>query len=97
TGVSNLGQPCPKHHKLRHTSGWKPTPATTTAPPGWTSPTGRHYTSEHQDWEPPHWPHQVRSVSGGAGSVTGRPPDFAYTGLSPGEEALERLLHAPPA
>ncbi|MGG6380567.1 DUF222 domain-containing protein [Paenarthrobacter sp. NEAU-H11] len=56
TGVSNLGQPCPKHHKLRHTSGWKPTPATTTAPPGWTSPTGRHYTSEHQDWEPPHWP-----------------------------------------
>ena len=97
TGVSNLGQPCPKHHKLRHTSGWKPTPATTTAPPGWTSPTGRHYTSEHQDWEPPHWPHQVKSVSGGAGSVTGRPPDFAYIGLSPGEEALERLLHAPPA
>ncbi|MEA3551890.1 HNH endonuclease signature motif containing protein, partial [Pseudarthrobacter sp. C1] len=97
TGVSNLGQPCPKHHKLRHTSGWKPTPATKTAPPGWTSPTGRHYTSEHQDWEPPHWPHQVRSVSGGAGSVAGGPPDFAYTGLSPGEEALERLLHAPPA
>jgi hypothetical protein len=29
TGISNLGQPCPKHHKLRHTSGWKPTPATT--------------------------------------------------------------------
>ncbi|MDQ0675770.1 hypothetical protein QFZ36_003331 [Pseudarthrobacter siccitolerans] len=56
TGVSNLGQPCPKHHKLRHTSGWKPTPATKTEPPGWTSPTGRHYKSEHQDWEPPHWP-----------------------------------------
>jgi hypothetical protein len=56
TGISNLGQPCPKHHRLRHTSGWKPTPATTTTPPGWTSPTGRHYTSEHQDWEPPHWP-----------------------------------------
>jgi hypothetical protein len=51
TGISNLGQPCPKHHKLRHTSGWKPTPATTTAPPGWTSPAGRHYTSEHQDWD----------------------------------------------
>ncbi|MCQ6269896.1 HNH endonuclease [Pseudarthrobacter sp. R1] len=56
TGISNLGQPCPKHHKLRHTSGWKPTPATTNEPPGWTSPTGRHYKSEHQDWEPPHWP-----------------------------------------
>ncbi|UEL29186.1 HNH endonuclease signature motif containing protein [Pseudarthrobacter sp. L1SW] len=59
TGISNLGQPCPKHHKLRHTSGWKPTPATTTEPPGWTSPTGRHYTSEHQDWEPPHWPERA--------------------------------------
>ncbi|WP_091422282.1 HNH endonuclease signature motif containing protein [Arthrobacter sp. OV608] len=56
TGISNLGQPCPKHHKLRHTSGWKPTPASKTEPPGWTSPTGRHYKSEHQDWEPPHWP-----------------------------------------
>ncbi|WP_455836911.1 DUF222 domain-containing protein [Pseudarthrobacter siccitolerans] len=56
TGVSNLGQPCPKHHKLRHTSGWKPTPASKTEPPGWISPTGRHYKSEHQDWEPRHWP-----------------------------------------
>ena len=26
TGISNLGQPCPKHHRLRHTSGWAPTP-----------------------------------------------------------------------
>jgi hypothetical protein len=56
TGISNLGQPCPKHHKLRHSSGWKPTPATTTEPPGWISPSGRHYKSEHQDWEPPVWP-----------------------------------------
>lgn len=56
TGISNLGQPCPKHHRLRHTTGWKPTPASTNEPPGWTSPTGRHYTSEHQDWEPPKWP-----------------------------------------
>lgn len=56
TGISNLGQPCPKHHKLRHTTAWKPTPASTNEPPGWTSPTGRHYTSEHQDWEPPKWP-----------------------------------------
>ncbi|MDQ0118545.1 hypothetical protein J2T22_001723 [Pseudarthrobacter defluvii] len=56
TGISNLGQPCPKHHKLRHTTAWKPTPATKNEPPGWTSPSGRHYLSEHQDWEPPGWP-----------------------------------------
>ncbi|MFJ6312849.1 HNH endonuclease signature motif containing protein [Pseudarthrobacter oxydans] len=62
TGISNLGQPCPKHHKLRHSSGWEPTPATKDEPPGWTSPTGRHYKSEHQDWEPPHWPESVMSA-----------------------------------
>ncbi|WP_458781670.1 HNH endonuclease signature motif containing protein [Arthrobacter sp. D3-16] len=62
TGISNLGQPCPKHHKLHHTAGWKPTPATTNEPPGWTSPTGRHYKSEHPDWEPPHWPESVASA-----------------------------------
>lgn len=56
TGISNLGQPCPKHHRLRHTSAWKPTPATKNEPPGWISPSGRRYESEHQDWEPPHWP-----------------------------------------
>jgi hypothetical protein len=56
TGISNLGQPCPRHHGLKHSSGWKPTPATKDAPPGWISPSGRRYKSEHQDWEPPHWP-----------------------------------------
>jgi hypothetical protein len=59
TGISNLGQPCPKHHRLKHTSAWTPTPATKDEPPGWISPTGRHYTSEHQDWEPPQWPPQI--------------------------------------
>ncbi|WP_426989438.1 DUF222 domain-containing protein [Pseudarthrobacter sp. Y6] len=59
TGISNLGQPCPKHHRLRHTTGWTPTGATKNEPPGWISPTGRHYASEHPDWEPPHWPHQI--------------------------------------
>jgi hypothetical protein len=62
TGISNLGQPCPKHHKLRHTSGWTPTPATKDKPPGWISPTGRHYKSEHQDWEAPRWPESVLSA-----------------------------------
>ena len=59
TGITNLGQPCPKHHKLKHSTGWTPTPATKDTPPGWTSPSGRHYASEHQDWEPPHWPPQI--------------------------------------
>ncbi|WP_258805364.1 HNH endonuclease signature motif containing protein [Pseudarthrobacter sp. NS4] len=59
TGISNLGQPCPKHHKLRHTSAWKPTRTTKNEPPGWISPMGRHYKSEHQDWEPPHWPDEI--------------------------------------
>jgi hypothetical protein len=56
TGVTNLGQPCPKHHRMRHISGWEPTPATMNEPPGYISPFGRHYTSEAQDWEPPQWP-----------------------------------------
>ncbi|SFT68867.1 HNH endonuclease signature motif containing protein [Arthrobacter sp. ov118] len=58
TGISNLGQPCPKHHRLKHRSAWTPTGASKDHPPGWTSPSGRHYPSEHQDWEPPHWPPQ---------------------------------------
>ena len=58
TGISNLGQPCPKHHRLKHGSAWTPTGASKDHPPGWTSPSGRHYPSEHQDWEPPHWPNQ---------------------------------------
>ncbi|MFP3461686.1 DUF222 domain-containing protein [Arthrobacter globiformis] len=56
TGVANLGQPCPKHHRLKHTTAWRPVGATQDHPPGWISPTGRHYPAEHQDWEPPTWP-----------------------------------------
>jgi hypothetical protein len=56
TGIANLGQPCRKHHRLKHTSAWTPTGATKDHPPGWISPSGRYYLSEHQDWEPPHWP-----------------------------------------
>ena len=84
TGISNLGQPCPKHHKLRHTTGWKPTPATKNEPPGWLSPTGRRYLSEHQDWEPPHWPGGL-----GTGSV-----DIVRQTASPWEDALEQYLRA---
>lgn len=64
TGISNLGQPCPKHHRLRHTTSWRPTPATKNEPPGWISPSGRKYKSEHQDWEPPHWPRSLRPQRG---------------------------------
>ncbi|MFE8887915.1 HNH endonuclease [Pseudarthrobacter enclensis] len=56
TGVSNLAQLCPKHHRLKHNSGWTPTPATETEAPGWTSPAGRHYPGQHPDPQPPHWP-----------------------------------------
>ena len=56
TGISNLGQPCRRHHRLKHTTAWTPVGATVHEPPGWTSPTGRHYPSEQPDWEPPLWP-----------------------------------------
>ncbi|MDP9983115.1 hypothetical protein J2W14_002517, partial [Pseudarthrobacter oxydans] len=56
TGITNLGQPCRKHHGLKHGSGWTPSGATKDKPPGWTSPSGRYYPSEQQDWEPPDWP-----------------------------------------
>jgi Domain of unknown function (DUF222) len=47
TGVSNLGQPCRRHHSLRHTTGWTPTEPSKDNPPGWISPAGRRYQSEH--------------------------------------------------
>jgi hypothetical protein len=56
TGISNLAQLCPKHHHLKHATGWEPATATKHEPPGWTSPTGRHYKAEQPDWEPPEWP-----------------------------------------
>ena len=65
TGISNLGQPCPKHHRLKHGSAWRPTGASRDHPPGWTSPSGRHYPSEHQDWEPPRWPGHIPATDTG--------------------------------
>jgi hypothetical protein len=75
TGISNLGQPCPKHHRLKHTTAWTPTGASTDKPPGWTSPTGRHYQSEHQDCEPPHWPQQLLGLLSDQGPGPGVPED----------------------
>ena len=97
TGISNLGQPCRKHHKLRHTTGWAPTPASKHEPPGWRSPTGRHYTSEHQDWEPTHWPAlQARDHAPGEGPPVAV-PDLVHSRLSPAEDWLEWVLHGPSA
>lgn len=102
TGISNLGQPCPKHHRLRHTSAWTPTPAARNGPPGWTSPSGRQYLSEHQDWEPPHWPEDMKPVlkldrhraPSAPRHARGGQPDFVHIGQSLEESALERFLHA---
>ncbi|UUL76634.1 HNH endonuclease [Pseudarthrobacter sp. Fe7] len=58
TNVSNLGQLCPRHHRLKHNSQWTPDPAARNQPPGWTSPTGRHYKPEHPDPQPTHWPRE---------------------------------------
>ncbi|MFP5312511.1 MAG: DUF222 domain-containing protein [Actinomycetes bacterium] len=56
TGISNLGQVCPKHHRLKHRSGWSPGPAARNKPPAWVSPTGRKYNAEQADREPTLWP-----------------------------------------
>ncbi|WP_159631428.1 HNH endonuclease signature motif containing protein [Arthrobacter sp. 8AJ] len=101
TNVSNLAQLCPKHHRLKHHSQWTPDPATKNEPPGWTSPTGRHYKPEHPDPEPSHWPQwrgpewmSAAYHSGGARRLAGGPPDFHYMAHSPGEDALLRCLHS---
>ena len=60
TGITNLGQPCRKHHGLKHGSAWTPSGASKDKPPGWTSPSGRYYPSEQQDWEPPDWPPRLQ-------------------------------------
>jgi hypothetical protein len=73
TGITNLAQPCRRHHRLKHTSAWRPTAATLDQPPGWISPAGRSYPSEQQDWEPPHWPDHPAL----AGEARGwEPPDW---------------------
>ena len=69
TGITNLAQPCPKHHRLKHGSAWTPTGAGKNSPPGWTSPSGRHYPGEHPDWEPPHWPEHILAASTGLGRM----------------------------
>jgi hypothetical protein len=59
TGISNLGQPCRKHHRLRHTTRWQPVDASRDSPPGWIAPSGRRHPSERYDWEAPWRPHGI--------------------------------------
>jgi hypothetical protein len=84
TGVSNLGQPCPKHHRLKHTTPWQPVGATHDSPPGWISPTGRYYPSEQQDWEPPHWPNNPEEPNNFAEPATRDWPDNPEEPGNPG-------------
>ncbi|VXC65772.1 hypothetical protein ARTHRO9AX_90100 [Arthrobacter sp. 9AX] len=44
--------------------------------PGWTSPTGRHYTAEHPDREPPHWPPGLLPTNETPGFVEAEPPHW---------------------
>ncbi len=62
TGVANLGQPCRKHHRLKHATSWRPVGASRDHPPGWISPSGRTYPGEQQDWEPAHWPDHLEEL-----------------------------------
>ncbi len=69
TDVSNLAQLCPKHHRLKHNSTWTPDPANKNEPPGWTSPTGRHYNPEHPHPEPTQWPPGILHAEAIAGAM----------------------------
>ncbi|MDQ0923178.1 hypothetical protein QF038_001686 [Pseudarthrobacter sp. W1I19] len=51
---------------------------------------------QHHDWEPQHWPQQLAPPWQGGLRLRSSPcdpPDFIYTGCSPGEDYLERFLH----
>lgn len=85
TGVTNLGQPCRRHHRLRHTTAWKPVGATRDQPPGWISPAGRSYASEQQDWEPPLWPQGLGEEGEGWELEPPDWPDDVAGAVGPGE------------
>ncbi|HEX9087498.1 MAG TPA: hypothetical protein VF867_08240, partial [Arthrobacter sp.] len=101
TGISNLGQPCPRHHRLKHGSAWTPAGASKDKPPGWTSPTGRHYASEEQDWEPPDWPdgfpdtNTATNADTAADTETNADPG-GFTDTFAGMDAGTGFDHGPP-
>ncbi|MET3923871.1 hypothetical protein ABIB26_004839, partial [Arthrobacter sp. UYEF20] len=75
--------------------------------PGWISPSGRHYPGEHQDWEPPRWPHWLPTTDTGPDTDTdtgpgqalpadpGHHPDPPPTG-HPGRDPEPELLPPDP-
>ncbi|WP_369693206.1 DUF222 domain-containing protein [Arthrobacter sp. DNA4] len=81
TNASNLAQLCPKHHRLKHHSQWTPSTATENNPPGWTSPTGRHYKPDHQDADPTHWPPGFLPVDAVVGQTEAPTPRGSRAGL----------------
>lgn len=89
TGISNLAQVCPKHHRLKHNSGWEPTPAAKDEPPGWTSPTGQQYQAEQPDREPPQWPPGVRRPENNPSAIV--PPKFSGSKISPPENGSSQV------
>ncbi|MFF2346762.1 HNH endonuclease [Pseudarthrobacter sp. NPDC058119] len=97
TDVSNLAQLCPKHHRLKHHSQWTPGPANKNEPPGWTSPTGRHYNPEQQDAEPTHWPQWLLALFSDASErdtstgATKQADEYAATPCPCLEASLENL------
>ncbi|WP_223987440.1 HNH endonuclease signature motif containing protein [Arthrobacter sp. NicSoilB8] len=89
TGIANLGQPCPKHHRLKHSSAWQPVGASKTSPPGWISPARRHYPSERPGWEPPQWPDDFLTADPFLDQGFNLPPDIG--GDPPAEPDLALL------
>jgi hypothetical protein len=85
TGISNLGQACHKHHRLKHSSRWQPVDATREESPGWISPAGRFYPGEQQDWEPPYWPDQPGHAGEGPERGPSDRPDVPARAAGPGE------------
>ncbi|HEX5493521.1 MAG TPA: DUF222 domain-containing protein [Mycobacteriales bacterium] len=51
TTAGNLGAVCRHHHRLKHQTSWRLTQ--THGRFHWTSPTGRHYTTEPENHDPP--------------------------------------------
>ncbi|MFF1882355.1 HNH endonuclease [Pseudarthrobacter sp. NPDC058196] len=101
TGAQNLAQLCPKHHRLKHTSTWVPDAATPNEPPGWTSPTGRHYKPEHPDPQPTHWPPGILApkaiVSGKSAPTALDAPEVGPAGLGAPATADEVGPMEPPS
>ncbi|MGN8132182.1 HNH endonuclease [Paenarthrobacter sp. 22069] len=92
TGINNLAQLCPKHHRLKHNSHWTPDAATPHEPPGWTSPTGRHYKPEPPTPEPTVWPQGILPLSSAALPACFHGEDACVEDLPPWEPDDDTLI-----